>query len=165
MATLINMLTVQKEAAISAGFFRLEVVRKGIKFQCQRCGKCCRAGLPIYLTPSEIETLRPPTMYTTNDGVAYIGGNGEPCIFMDNNSLCNQHHSKPTRCRCFPFHFDPLTRTLLVDRSCPGVGKGEPANISTLIAMHYRFFNELCLSTNVLLNTASMLYGHSIPTH
>jgi Fe-S-cluster containining protein len=116
---------------------------KGLKFSCQRCGRCC-CGAPgiIYFSPTEIDALvahlqttqqiqredvlrtmmRPfKDSYTALDN--FDDGH---CIFF--NKGCTIYEVRPSQCRNFPFWRVNLQSRAEWDRIskiCPGMNQGK----------------------------------------
>ena len=122
----------------------------GQRFTCQQCGRCCRRGWDIALTPAEVEDYRRARVerFFREGGADVEGaasdpfepspGHAEPmrirkrpdgaCGFLSPEDRCRIHEElggarKPLTCRLFPFRFLPGESAPLVTASfcCPTV--------------------------------------------
>lgn len=100
-------------------------VQPGARFECHRCGACCRRELGVEVSEAEVARYadvdwRPEgTRFEAGYVVRDKGPDGERlrlrtvegrCIFLDKDELCIIHKrlgyaGKPTRCRAFPLRF------------------------------------------------------------
>ncbi len=130
------------------------------RFTCRQCGRCCRRGWDIALTPSEVDAYR-------KAGVARLfrasleqaaGTEPEPwepipgyashlrlrkradgaCGFLSPENRCRIHEElgadrKPLTCRLFPFRFHPTGGPPVVTASfcCPTVIANQGALLAT----------------------------------
>lgn len=129
------------------------------RFTCRQCGRCCRRGWDIALTPGEVEAYRrdrAERFYRERED-APEGAERDPfepipghpdyhrirkradgaCGFLSPQNRCRIHEemggaSKPLTCRLFPFRFHPGETSTLVTASfcCPTVVKNEGATLS-----------------------------------
>jgi Fe-S-cluster containining protein len=128
------------------------------RFSCRRCGRCCRGGWDIVLTPGEVEAYR-----RANVGRLWSaeGAEGEPfepvpghrdtwrlakrpdgsCGFLSAEGLCRIHQDqgasrKPLACRMFPFQLHPAEGPPLLTASfsCPTVVANAGAPLGDQIA-------------------------------
>ena len=120
------------------------------RFTCQQCGRCCRRGWDIALTPGEVDAYRrskaerwfreaeggaegtsvdPFDPVPGHDGVFRIRKRADgACGFLSPGNRCRIHEEmggerKPLTCRLFPFSFHPAEGPPLVTASfcCPTV--------------------------------------------
>lgn len=112
--------------------------KEGLRFECQRCGRCCR-GEPgvVWVNKSEIENIS-SFLGITQDSFArnYLRsfngrfslleyGNGD-CIMYDNG--CKIYAVRPCQCKTFPFWKSNLENKFEWDKlkkTCPGIDKGK----------------------------------------
>ncbi len=106
------------------------------KFQCQRCGGCCKGESTVSLSQEEIERI-----------ARYLGLSGENflekyavrkdinriemkvfqgyCIFFDQHQkICLIHSVKPEKCKEWPFvyaFFQDRENFEIIKNSCPGL--------------------------------------------
>jgi len=109
----------------------------GIRFQCQRCGMCCR-GEPgfVWVRPEEVRRMADHLGITREEFTRKHvrrealrlslkeRPNGD-CVLW--NGGCAVYEVRPAQCRNFPFWRDALRSRRVfreVVRGCPGVGKG-----------------------------------------
>ena len=114
-----------------------EKPRQRYKFECTRCGECCASKKEVQVTFGDltrwiqkgtINAILPHLRMEIKDQIPFLvlkqRDNGEKCPLYDSeNKACNIYHSMPCSCRSFPLGFNG-TKYFLVDRSCPGIGKG-----------------------------------------
>ena len=89
--------------------------RKGLRFSCQQCNRCCRGAQPgwVYVSRRQIETIarlldlelgvfrrRYLTRDPSGETVLQLRPNGD-CIFWDDG--CTVYPARPRQCRTFPF--------------------------------------------------------------
>lgn len=111
---------------------------KGLRFTCQRCGKCC-TGEPGTVLVSSSELVQIATFLGMSNAAfkreflyPYKGqysikeddqGN---CLFFAQG--CQIYPVRPQQCRSYPFWFKLLrseTRWEQEARQCPGIGQGK----------------------------------------
>ena len=131
----------------------------GQRFTCQQCGRCCRRGWDIAVTPGEVDAYRRAgaERWFHEAGGAAEGASVPPfedvpgrpgvlrirkradgaCGFLSPDNRCRIHEemggsSKPLTCRVFPFRFHPGEGPALVTASfsCPTVLANEGALVS-----------------------------------
>ncbi|MCC7212919.1 MAG: YkgJ family cysteine cluster protein [Candidatus Brocadia sp.] len=112
--------------------------KKGLRFECQRCGRCCR-GEPgvVWVNEKEIDKISlflgiAKNVFAKNYLRSINGrfslleyGNGD-CIMYDNG--CKIYHARPCQCRTFPFwkpNLENQSEWEKLKKTCPGVDKGE----------------------------------------
>jgi len=120
----------------------------GIRFECQRCGKCCR-GEPgfVWVTRVEIERmaghLNMPRetfarKYVRREGTRLSlkeRANGD-CVLWDKR--CTVYECRPVQCRTFPFWKHALKSRAAfrqTSQSCPGIGKGRLYTCEEILAI------------------------------
>jgi Fe-S-cluster containining protein len=114
----------------------------GLRFQCQRCSRCCRfePGY-VFLSQVDLERLARTTRCTTeqfiNTYCRTIEINGfkrlslkekanYDCIFWENGD-CIVYEQRPLQCKSYPFwspHITSEEAWNALGQSCPGVNKG-----------------------------------------
>ncbi len=85
---------------------------KKIKFNCKKCGNCCKRGF-VYLKENDIKDIsfllkihikEFIKKYTEN--ILWIGRvlkfRENKCIFLNKYNLCSIYKSRPFQCRTFP---------------------------------------------------------------
>ncbi|MDC7221443.1 MAG: YkgJ family cysteine cluster protein [Spirochaetales bacterium] len=116
---------------------------KGLKFECQQCGYCCR-NEPGYVFLSE-EDLSALLKETGLDRDAFIKEYckvadmgyekrisikekpNNDCIFWDNGG-CSVYKARPFQCRSYPFWAMVVENEQVWEEEkayCPGIGKGK----------------------------------------
>lgn len=112
--------------------------KEGLRFECQRCGRCCR-GEPgvVWVNKREIEKISAFLGVTqnsfaknylrgVNDRFSLLEyGNGD-CIMYDNG--CKIYDVRPCQCRSFPFWKPNLKNRFEWEKlknTCPGIDKGK----------------------------------------
>lgn len=124
--------------------------RKGVRFECQGCGKCCLSRGEfgyVYLTAGDRQRISAHLGLTTleftrtftarTDGLLHLRDPDENCLFLENNR-CKIYEVRPRQCRAWPFWSENMTRasweTDVMPR-CPGVGKGRLYGIEDIEAI------------------------------
>ncbi|MFC1584681.1 YkgJ family cysteine cluster protein [Fibrobacterota bacterium] len=114
--------------------------RKGLRFECQRCGNCC-GGAPgyVYVTKAEISALAVLldvtdsqfiSMYTNrlrNGRISLRDKADYDCIFYFKGKGCKVYSNRPRQCRTWPFwKMNTETRKKWEETAgnCPGINKG-----------------------------------------
>lgn len=112
--------------------------KEGLRFECQRCGRCCR-GEPgvVWVNKREIEKISSflgitKDMFARNYLRRINGrlslleyGHGD-CIMY--NDGCKIYATRPSQCRTFPFwksNLENRSEWEKLKRICPGVDKGK----------------------------------------
>ncbi len=111
---------------------------KGLRFQCQRCGRCC-GGEPgyVWVTRDEITQMSTHLGISVRDfrsrflrrvglRLSLIEKPNGDCILLQNG--CSVYPVRPRQCRTFPFWEDALDNPenfQTIIKACPGVGKGK----------------------------------------
>ena len=111
----------------------------GLRFECTRCGRCCRGPGNVWVSDEEIEALAALTGHSVEvfrkSHVKRAGRRGlvlgqkrnQDCIFWDSDTGCTVYGARPKQCRTYPFWravVDSEYNWRSEQRSCPGVGKG-----------------------------------------
>jgi Fe-S-cluster containining protein len=125
--------------------------REGLRFQCTRCGECCR-GAPGYVWVTEAEvtrvasflgmdrtTFRQEFVRLVGDRLSLKEREDGDCVFYRGG--CLVYPVRPTQCAIFPF-WETNLRTRddwerLADE-CPGVNQGEvhpPSDVAMFLRM------------------------------
>jgi len=129
-----------------------------LRFTCSQCGRCCRRGWDIALTPGELQAYRRAQagrFYRERDD-APEGAEQEPfepipghaphhrirkrddgaCGFLSPDNRCRIHEEmgagkKPLTCRLFPFRFHPAEDAAVVTASfcCPTIVGNQGATV------------------------------------
>jgi len=113
---------------------------KGLRFECQRCGNCCRthgdfsfvymmdlevAQIAGYLGLEEDEFRR---RYCARDqGWTVIHPDYPSCPFLTEQGTCGVYPVRPMQCRTWPFWKENLRLEVWEESvvpTCPGIGKG-----------------------------------------
>ncbi|MEE8408220.1 MAG: YkgJ family cysteine cluster protein [Myxococcota bacterium] len=113
---------------------------RGLRFDCQRSGKCCtNHGSNTYVYVELDERRRMAAVlgmrtaaFTRNFcqksyGRHHVKDRGEDCILLDNGG-CSVYEARPTQCRTWPFwpeNMDPTVWKKEITAFCPGIGKGK----------------------------------------
>jgi Fe-S-cluster containining protein len=130
------------------------------RFSCRQCGRCCRRGWDIALTPGEVEAYRrarAERLYRERED-APEGAAEDPfepipghaayfrirkrddgaCGFLSPQNRCRIHEemgaaSKPLTCRLFPFRFHPgeTATAVTASFSCPTVVRNDGATLGS----------------------------------
>jgi Fe-S-cluster containining protein len=115
---------------------------KGLRFECTRCGNCCRNhGEYAYVSLTEVELGEIPAFlgisrdeflerYCVKEpGFHPTLRMDEPaCPFLKADQTCAIYPVRPKQCRTWPFWTENLARAAWegpVKECCPGIGKGE----------------------------------------
>ncbi len=111
----------------------------GLRFECTRCGRCCRGPGNVWVSDTEIESLAEKTAIDADEfrrtqikrsgrrGFVLRQKRNQDCIFWDGARGCQVYDSRPRQCRTYPFWKANLQSEADWDRerrSCPGVGEG-----------------------------------------
>ncbi len=112
--------------------------RDGLKFECQRCGRCCR-GEPgvVWVNKEEIEKISSflgitQAVFAKNYLRSINGrfslleyGSGD-CVMYHNG--CKIYTVRPCQCRSFPFwgtNLENRSEWEKLKKTCPGIDKGK----------------------------------------
>lgn len=126
------------------------------RFTCQQCGRCCRRGWDIALTPGEVKAYRhaKAERYYREREDSPEGADVDPfaplpggyalirkradgaCGFLSPDNRCRIHQElgaerKPLTCRLFPFRFHPAEGAAVLTASfcCPTVVRNAGARL------------------------------------
>lgn len=120
---------------------------EGLRFECTRCGRCCRGPGNVWIRDSEIEALAKLTGRSVEafrkTHVKRSGGRGlvlaqkrnQDCVFWDESKGCNVYAARPRLCQTYPFWKAILHSEYNWQserRSCPGVGDGSLLDLETI---------------------------------
>ncbi len=112
--------------------------KEGLKFECQRCGRCCR-GEPgvVWVNKTEVvgiasflgitqEAFARNYLRSINGRFSLLEyGNGD-CVMYDNG--CKIYAVRPCQCRSFPFwksNLESQSEWEKLKKTCPGIDKGK----------------------------------------
>ena len=110
----------------------------GLRFECQRCGRCCRGPGNVWVTELEIERIAGGLglsrsdfgrryLRLVHDRISLVDGPSGDCVFYDARRGCTVYSDRPTQCRTFPF-WPRLLETEAAWKeagaSCLGIGQG-----------------------------------------
>lgn len=113
---------------------------KGLRFECQRSGRCCTQRGEhafVYLTEADLgrllEALALPREVVLERFCEWVDGrwtlrrDTARCVFQEESGACSVHAARPQQCRSWPFWRENLERGRWVREVasfCPGVGHG-----------------------------------------
>ncbi len=121
--------------------------KEGLRFDCTRCGRCCRGPGNVWISDSEIEALARLTGRSVEAfrkiQVRRLGGRelvlrqkrNRDCVFWDESKGCSVYSARPQQCRSYPFWKANLRSEddwKPEQRSCPGVGQGPLIDLETI---------------------------------
>ena len=135
-------------ASVLRGTVRVEADRleyrtsfsSDLRFRClPGCGLCCRT-YRIPLTSTDLQRLKQvvePEACSTIAFTNYEQGartaaflenrKHKGCCYLDEDARCSVYDNRPLYCRTYPLIRDTYeTLEMSVDRTCPGVGEGDP---------------------------------------
>ena len=113
--------------------------RDGLRFECTRCGLCCRGRGRVEVSDAEIEILAKHMELTvaqfreiyTREGrkgrIDLRDRANDDCIFFDEQRGCTVYEHRPAQCRTYPFWKPVLhdEETWEAEgRHCEGIGRG-----------------------------------------
>lgn len=114
--------------------------RKGLRFDCTRCGNCCRSHgryAYVYLAPADVRAiaahlgLSPADFLASycaeEDGYVLLRMDEPACPFLTAQGTCSIYPVRPKQCATWPFWEENLERAVwegAVKAVCPGVGTG-----------------------------------------
>ena len=114
--------------------------RKGLRFSCQQCGRCCRddgAYTEVYITREDIQVMAAhqdlfPHQFrrrhvTSSDKFLVLRSKAGTCCMLKAGQ-CRIYPVRPKQCRTWPFWPENLSRRAwygVVRKRCPGVGQGQ----------------------------------------
>ena len=111
----------------------------GLRFECSRCGHCCRGAGNVWVSDADVASLAQAlevsdaelrSLYTRRlgrSGVVLRQQRNQDCVFWHPESGCQVYAQRPRQCRTYPFW-----RAIVHSResweeeasSCPGIGRG-----------------------------------------
>jgi Fe-S-cluster containining protein len=120
---------------------------EGLRFECTRCGRCCRGPGNVWINDEEIEALakligrsvdefrKSHTRRGGRRGVVLRQKRNQDCIFWDDGAGCTVYTARPKQCSTYPFWKAVLHSEYNWQserRSCPGVGEGPLHNLEEI---------------------------------
>ena len=112
----------------------------GLRFECTRCGNCCRNHGEysyVYLAEADLVALTSHLGLTRSEvlerwcssdgGWTVLRMDRPACPFLDTEGGCQVYAARPKQCRTWPFWEDNLERARwegAVSDCCPGIGSG-----------------------------------------
>jgi Fe-S-cluster containining protein len=110
--------------------------REGLRFECSRCGDCCRGSGHVWVTEPETERIRALLGISQDDlgqrflrrvghRLALTDGPQGDCVFWEDG--CTIYPARPSQCRTFPFWQQNLATPRAWNETvqqCPGAGEG-----------------------------------------
>lgn len=114
--------------------------RDGLRFECTRCGLCCRGSGRVAVTDGDIERLATHLdledavfreRFTSGDRrgrVDLLDAKNGDCIFFAEGRGCTVYEARPVQCRTYPFwrsvlHDEPSWK--IEGGHCEGIERGE----------------------------------------
>ena len=117
--------------------------KKGLRFECKRCGECCR-GEPGYVWISGPEAIAMAGFLSmavaafdqrycrrVGDRTSLIEKDNGDCVFWERTIGCIVYPVRPSQCRTFPFWKQNISSDAAwkaLAARCPGVGRGRLYN-------------------------------------
>lgn len=117
------------------------------RFECTRCGNCCRRPGLIELTDDEVQNIARFLEITVYDLAMEYGmelrdeswwlevkEGGTGCVFLDGDE-CGIQSVKPVQCRTYPFWPEIVLEAGAWEEEkahCPGIGLGRPYSSAEL---------------------------------
>lgn len=113
--------------------------KDGLRFECRRCGDCCKASGIVYVRSDEIERIRrylgveedlfKKSFLRDIGGLTSLGERDDgACVMLDSDTdRCHIYEVRPMQCSTFPFWPEFLERPYLWGRQsylCPGMNCG-----------------------------------------
>jgi Fe-S-cluster containining protein len=118
-------------------------IAPGTRWNCLRCGRCCRRDWAINLTWKEYDRIRADGRFdrmvidtfkvNREEGTShpvYVVSGGCPLLDRE-TSLCTVYEERPYTCAVYPFLMMP-DGTILGHEECPGFGHGEKIDLRDL---------------------------------
>ncbi len=112
--------------------------RDGLRFECSRCGHCCRGAGNVWITDADVARLAEAlevsdaelrARYTRrrSRGLSLRQKRNQDCVFWDASTGCQVYAQRPRQCRSYPF-WAAVVRTSeswqAEAERCPGIGRG-----------------------------------------
>ena len=113
--------------------------REGLRFECTRCGRCCRGAGNVWISDDEIEALAKRlelsdegfrgeyTRRAGRRGIVLGQKRNQDCVFWDDRRGCTVYEDRPRQCRSYPFwSANVVSQEAWAEESasCPGIGDG-----------------------------------------
>jgi Fe-S-cluster containining protein len=116
--------------------------RAGLRFECSRCGRCCRGAGNVWVSDSEIAELARElelsegelrALHTRHSrraghsGVVLRQKRNQDCVFWDDARGCRVYRVRPRQCRTYPFWQAVVSSPGSWEAEgehCPGIGHG-----------------------------------------
>lgn len=132
--------------------------KEGLRFECQRCGRCCR-GEPgvVWVNGTEIKKISSflgmSEVVFAKNYLRSINGrlslleysNGDCIMYQDG---CKIYAERPCQCRTFPFwksNLETRSEWEKLNKTCPGIDKGKLHTIKDIqdnLQMYERRFGS-----------------------
>ncbi len=121
--------------------------REGLRFECTRCGRCCRGAGNVWVNDDEISALSARleiceeefrddyTRRAGRRGVSLKQKRNQDCVFWDAKAGCSVYEDRPRQCRTYPFWAGIVhseDNWLAEGKACPGIGEG-PLHLASAI--------------------------------
>lgn len=113
---------------------------KGLRFECSRCGNCCKSHgeyAYVYLAEADVRAIAAhlglereaflARHCTREDGYVLIRMDQPACPFLTPENACSIYPVRPKQCATWPFWQENLERIRWdgpVRSTCPGIGCG-----------------------------------------
>ncbi len=130
--------------------------KEGLRFECQKCGNCCR-GEPgvVWISKREVKNISnsmgiSPDLFAKkylrfiNGRISLLEHDNGDCVMY--NSGCTVYETRPLQCRTFPYWTSNLkTRTEWKEQKkmCPGIGKGKLYSVNDIESFMCSELNDL----------------------
>src|SRR5262249_14798030 len=125
-----------------------QVAARELRFECTRCGACCRREGVVWLKPGEVRRLarhlglkvaeaRARFVTTLRDGRERIDVSSAGCPLLSGD-LCTVDPVKPDQCGAYPFWHELVAdpEAWREERSeCEGIDRGPPVKPAVLARM------------------------------
>ena len=120
--------------------------KEGIKFECQKCGKCCTGSSgTIFVSKKEIkaiseflnisqESFIKDYCYPYKNSYSIKEKPNGDCIFYDKGCLI--YPVRPTQCKTYPFWVKNLRNKRnweQTEKECKGIGKGKLYSLDEIL--------------------------------
>ena len=112
---------------------------EGLRFECRRCGRCCRGpGGYVWLSPEETAAIADALGMTlsafgkrylrnTLSGPALVDSASGDCPLLGDDGRCRVYGARPRQCRTWPWWKQNLRARADWDdeaKRCPGMNRG-----------------------------------------
>ncbi|MEM1023911.1 MAG: YkgJ family cysteine cluster protein [Myxococcota bacterium] len=118
-----------------------------MRFECTRCGDCCRRPGIVWLEAGELHRLarhldRPPSrlraelpvLFDADAESEYIEVGEHGCPLLGSNQSCSVDPVKPSQCATFPFWPELVDDPKQMQRLCEGVDRPGAPLVSTRLS-------------------------------